>query len=121
MNLKTQNRTHPFYLVYIGKDGKIISNHLEPKNTLDLIRYLAKGKSRPDMDASNEFNRQTKEGKHMDEISALLQKAISSMIAAKEQSDIDSFFGSSTTTFLADSITGLNDFELVCFMVVLDK
>lgn len=121
MNLKTQNRIHPFYLVYIGEDGQIVSNHLEPKNILDLIRYLAKGKSAPDMDVSNEFNRQTKDGKQMDEISALLQQSISSMIAAKEQSDIDSFFGLGTTTFLADSISGLNDFELVCFMVVLEK
>lgn len=48
INIKNQNRLHPFYMVYVGNDGEIITNHLHPKETLDEMRHIAKGKSTPD-------------------------------------------------------------------------
>lgn len=44
INIKNQNRLHPFYMVYVGNDGEIITNHLQPKETLDEMRHIAKGK-----------------------------------------------------------------------------
>ena len=55
----------------------------------------------------------------MDKVSHLLENAIMSIIDAKEKKDIDSFFGSGQTTFLSGGFSGLDDFELICFMVVL--
>ena len=54
----------------------------------------------------------------MKKYSDLLGKAIDSVINLKEESDIDSFFGSGETTFMERGIKGLEDFELICFMVV---
>lgn len=120
INFENQNRLHPFYLVYIGEDGEVITNHLEPKTTLDIMRHLSRGKSNPDMDACQIFNRATKDGKDMASISQLLEETIASIISVKEESDIDSFFGSGQTTFLSSKISGLDDFELICFMVVIE-
>ena len=119
INIESKNRLHPFYLVYIGDNGEIISNHLEPKQTLDKLRHLCKGKNEPDMEICKIFNAKTNDGKNMTRISGLLEEAISSIINVSEQSDIDSFFDDGETTVLTTDISGLNDFELVDFIVVL--
>jgi len=119
INIKNQNRLHPFYMVYVGDDGNILCNHLEPKSLLDQMRFLSKGKNAPVLSVCQEFNRWTRDGKDMGRISEQLEQAISSIINVKEQSDIDSFFGSGQTTFLSSTISGLKDFELICFLVVL--
>ncbi len=119
INLENQNRLHPFYMVYIGEDGEIISNHLDPKATLDLMRLLARGKNLPDLKACKVFNKATNEGRNMKSISQLLEQAIGSIIEVKNEKDIDSFFGSGQTTFLSGDIKGLDDFELICFLAVI--
>lgn len=119
VDIKNQNRLHPFYMVYIGEDGEVVCNHLEPKATLDIMRHLSRGKNAPDMDVCHIFNHETNDGKKMDRVSSLLQQTISSIIRVKEESDLDSFFGDGQTTFLTGNISGLDDFELICFMVVI--
>ena len=119
INIENQNRLHPFYMVYVGMDGEVITNHLQPKDTLDVLRHVARGKSVPDMALCEVFNKETKNGRNMDKISHLLEDAIMSIIDAKSEGDIDSFFGGGQTTFLSGGFSGLDDFELICFMVVI--
>ena len=54
----------------------------------------------------------------MGEISELLSEAINSIIDAKEENDIDSLFKSGGTSALLSAVSGLDDFELICFFVV---
>lgn len=93
-------------------------SHLAPKNVLDAIRLLCKGKAEPDMPLCRAFNKETKDGKDMRAYSSLLGQAISSMMEAKAESDIDSLFRGGGTTALVNPIHGLDDFELICFLVV---
>ena len=118
VNIENQNRLHPFYIVYIADDGNVVSNHLEPKKTLDILRLLCKGKTEPITELCRQFNESTNDGKKMGKYSALLQETISSIIHVNEDSDIDSLFKSGGTTALRTNISGLNDFELICFVVV---
>jgi SNF2 family DNA or RNA helicase len=118
VNIDNQNRLHPFYMVYISDNGEVVCNHLEPKKMLDIMRYLCKGKVVPDDTLYKPFNTETKDGKDMRKYSKLLEDVISSIISVKEQSDIDSFFGDGETTALTNQISGLDDFELICFVVV---
>ena len=118
VNIKNQNRLHPFYMVYIKKDGEIQLNHLEAKKMLDNIRLLCKGKSEPNTELCALFNKETKNGKNMKQCSELLSKAIDSIIETKDMSDIDSLFHSGGTTINNFNIKGLDDFELICFFVV---
>lgn len=119
VNIENQNRLHPFYLVYVGRDGEVITNHLQPKDTLDIMRQLARGKSVPDKALCGAFNRETNNGRNMGRVSRLLEDAIMSIIDAKDEGDIDSFFSGGQTTFLSKGFSGLDDFELICFMVVI--
>lgn len=120
INIENQNYLHPFYMVFVGDDGDIICNHLQPKETLDVMRQVARGKKAPDLQACHAFNVETKDGRDMRHVSELLQDAIASIVSVKEESDIDSFFGSGQTSFLSANVSGLDDFELICFMVVVE-
>jgi hypothetical protein len=119
INLENQNRLHPFYMVYIADDGKVVSNHLEPKNTLDILRLLCRGKTEPIIELCRKFNEKTNDGRKMTKYSDLLQETISSIIDVNEDSDIDSLFKAGGTTALRTNIKGLDDFELICFVVVM--
>jgi SNF2 family DNA or RNA helicase len=118
VNIDNQNRIHPFYMVYIGVDGDIICDYLNPKQLLDDMRFLCRGKTEPIKDLCENFNARTKDGKDMSEVSELLTEAIHSIIAAKEENDIDSLFTAGGTSALINTVSGLDDFELICFLVV---
>ncbi len=121
VNINNQNRLHPFYMVYISNEGKVICDHLSPKTMLDKMRYLCKGKNEPYKDLCNKFNQETKDGKDMHKFSILLGNAISSIIEIKEESDIDSFLSGGHVSFIDATIKGLDDFELICFLVVKER
>lgn len=118
VNIDNQNRLHPFYMVYISNDGNVVCDHLSPKEMLDKMRYLCKGKNQPIPSLYRKFNRETRDGKDMREVSDLLGQSIASIIEMKEESDIDSFLGGGQVSFLTDTIKGLDDFELICFLVI---
>ena len=118
VNIDHKNRLHPFYMVYISEDKEVIVNHLSPKELLDRLRFLCKGKDAPDMDICREFNRVTRDGKNMQQYSDLLGDAISSIINVKEESDIDSFLSGVQGSLFTDKVKGLDDFELICFLIV---
>lgn len=118
VNIDDQNRIHPFYMVYIGNDGEVICDYLNPKKMLDNIRLLCRGKKEPIKDLCQLFNKETDDGKDMTEMSDLLNEAINSIIASKEENDIDSLFSAGGTSALMSKVSGLGDFELICFLVV---
>ena len=115
---RDSNHLHPFYVVYVGSDGQVVYTHLQPKPVLDAFRLLCKGKSEPMVELCRAFNKETKNGRDMRRPAKLLKDAIASIVDAKEESDIDSFFSGGITSFLEDDIEGLDDFELICFLVV---
>lgn len=118
VNIDNQNRLHPFYMVYISNDGEVICDHLSPKQMLDKMRLLCKGKTEPIPEVYRQFNKETRDGRDMSQLSKLLGQAIASIIEVKEESDIDSFLGGGQVSFLSNEIKGLDDFELICFLVV---
>ena len=118
VEINHQNRLHPFYMVYISNEGEVICDHLSPKEMLDKMRYLCKGRTEPIAELYRKFNKETGDGKNMKQVSNLLGQSISSIIEVKEESDIDSFLAGGQVSFLADTIKGLDDFELICFLVV---
>ena len=118
VNIDNQNRLHPFYMVYISDEGEVICDHLSPKQMLDKMRFLCKGKTEPIPEVYKQFNEETRDGKDMSKFSHLLNRAIASIIDVKDESDIDSFLAGGQVSFLTNKIKGLDDFELICFLVV---
>ena len=118
INEDNRNRIHPFYMVYIGADGEILCDYLNPKQMLDTIRYLCKGKTEPIKALCKQFNDETADGRNMSSVSELLNDAINSIIDVKEESDVDSLFSPGGTTLLSGGFSGLDDFELIAFLVI---
>ncbi len=101
-------------MVYIGSNGEVICNHLSPKKMLDKMRFICKGKTEPIPELYKQFNKETYDGRNMQEFSKHLGEAITSIIEVKE----DSFLGGNQVSFLTNEIKGLDDFELICFLVI---
>lgn len=118
INIDNQNRIHPFYMVYIGADGEIICDYLNPKKLLDTIRLLCRGKDEAITELCHKFNEETNDGRDMRAMSELLNEAIDSIIDIKEENDIESLFKTGGTSALLSEVSGIEDFELICFIVV---
>lgn len=118
VNVSQHNRLHPYYLVYINREGEVIHDHTEVKRLLDLVRSCCKGQAQPIPDACHLFNKETADGRKMQVYSDLLGKTIRSMIDIKEEKDLDSLFSGGKTSALVNTIAGLDDFELITFLVI---
>ena len=118
VNIDKKNLLHPFYMVYLSDDGEVICDHLHPKKLLDTLRLLCKDKKEYDRNLCALLSKETSDGRHMEHYSDLLQKAIDSMVRIKEESDIDSLFSLGETTALTNEIKGLDDFELITFLII---
>lgn len=118
INIDNQNRLHPFYMVYIADDGEVICNYLQPKSLLDLMRKLGKQNPEPNSELCKIFNQETQDGKNMGKYSKLLEETICSIIDVKDESDFESLFSTGESSYMKNTISGLDDFELICFLVV---
>lgn len=118
VNIDNQNRLYPFYMVYISDDGEVICNHLSPKQLLDKMRHLCKGKTEPIPSVYKPLNKETRDGKNMEKYSELLKAAVESIVEVKDESDIDSLFQPGETTLLSKKFSDINDFELVSFLII---
>ena len=118
VNVDERNRIHPFYMVYVAEDGSVVRNHLDPRKLLDAMRLLCRGKTEPIKDLCRAFNEETDDGRKMESVSALLGHAVESIVTVKEKSDWGSLYRPGGTSALLSEVSGLDDFELVCFLVV---
>ena len=113
-----QNRLHPFYMVYLSENGEVVCDHLSAKKLLDMMGRLCKSKTFPDKQLCKRFNTETKDGFDMKHYSEMLNKSIQTIINVKEESDVNSIFSYGGSSLGMNNIHGLDDFELICFVVV---
>ncbi|WP_129658118.1 helicase-related protein [Rothia uropygialis] len=120
-HLNRGNRLHPHYLVYLDEEGRMIGDHTEAKQLLDLIRAGCRTRDVPAWEVCRVFNDATRDGVEMGQYSHLLTEAIRSMIDVTEERDVDSLFSPGHTTALVQAIAGLDDFELIAFLAVVEE
>lgn len=121
VNIDRKNLLHPFYMVYLSDQGEVICDHLHPKQLLDAMRHACKNKTEHDPALCAVLNRETSDGRNMEHYSRLHQSAIGSIVAVKAESDIDSLFSLGETTALHGEIKGLDDFELITFLIIRNR
>ena len=121
VNIDNQNRLHPFYMVYVDMEGNVITDHLSPKKLLDKMRYLARDEEEPIPSVYKPFNKETRDGRNMKTYSSLLDNAIDSIIAKKSESDAKAFLSGGQISFINTLMKGLDDFELICFLVIKEE
>lgn len=117
VNPDRENPLHPFYMVHLGFDGSVVTDHLSPKKLLDTMRSACKRQAAPNKQLAAAFNKETRDGRKMDRYSELLQTAIRSIAKVKDESDNLAFLKGETPTFKT-GVRGLDDFELICFLVL---
>ena len=118
VNIGDKNRLHPYYLVYLDDAGNVVRNHMEVKAILDVLRTTCKHHSEPIADLCRAYNRETKDGYKMDKYSKLLDESIESILDVKEANDLDALFNSGSDVLFNSGIKGLDDFELITFVVI---
>lgn len=118
INIDRKNRLHPFYMVYISKESEVVIDHLDPKSMLDTMRHLCRGNATPILELCRKFNAETRDGQRMRVYSRLLGDAISSLIKVKENTDLFSFLDGDSGSLFGNDISGLDDFELICFLII---
>ena len=117
-NQEAATSLYPYYLVYVNSEGSIHIKNTQPKKILDLYKALCQGKKSPIENLVKSFNKKTKNGAYMTEYTDLLEKAVYDIKGVVEQKGIQSLFQIGQATFLDDTVSGLNDFELISFLVV---
>ena len=114
------NRLHPHYLVYLDDHGNVIADHTQVKHLLDVVRAGCRPYDQPVIEATRVFNAATSEGTEMGMYSELLTAAIRSMIDVTDERDLESLFTDGPTTALTQAIGGVDDFELIAFIAIVD-
>lgn len=109
---------YPYFLVYVGENGEIHIKNTNPKKILDLYKVLCEGKTKPIERLVKQFNKETKNGNKMKKYTELLEKAVFDIKGVVEQKGIQSLFQIGQATLFENTVTGLNDFELISFLVI---
>lgn len=111
----------PHYVVHVGDDGAVLLPFTQAKQVLDRLKRLCIGCDLPDAGACDRFDKMTKNGKDMSAAQELLGKAVASIVGKKEERAIASLFTPGGTHAMKGEFQGINDFEVVAFLVVLPE
>jgi SNF2 family DNA or RNA helicase len=109
----------PHYLVHVGDDGAVRLPFTQAKTVLDRLKRLCADRDVPDSAAYERFARATRDGADMAAARRLLASAVASVAGRKEESAVASLFSPGGTHALAGEFAGIDDFEVVSFLVVL--
>ena len=111
----------PHYVVHVGDDGTVLLPFTQVKQLLDRIKRLTIGRDLPDAGACDHFDKATRSGKDMSAAQDLLATAVASVVGKKEERAIASLFTPGGTHAMKGEFQGINDFEVVAFLVVLPE
>ena len=111
----------PHYLVHIGDDGAVLLPFNQAKQVIDRLKKLCIGRDLPDAEACASFDKTTRDGKEMNDVQDLLAKAVASIVGKKEERAVASLFTPGGTHAQKGEFQGINDFEVVAFLVILPE
>ncbi len=111
----------PHYLVHVGEDGGVLLSFTQVKQVLDRLKKLCSGRDLPDAEACARFDRATRDGENMAETQKRLGAAIASILGKKQERAVASLFTPGGTHAKKGEFQGINDFEVVAFLVVLPE
>lgn len=112
------NSMYPYYMVYAYDDGTVRFSYIHTKKILDFYKKLCSGNTEGLKDIIEIFNGETNDGKNMDKYSTLLEDAINNIIGKKEEKGVASLFSKGGTTIQKNLFTGIDDFELITFLII---
>ena len=111
----------PFFLVYVDDSGDVLLNFQCTKKILDYFKKMSVGRSQIDDDALNYFNSLTRNASDMSHYQTLLAKAVTAITGKAEEKGVESLFQRGGTTLTKDSFQGIDDFEVVSYLIIKQK
>ncbi|MDR4516158.1 MAG: SNF2-related protein [Nitrosomonas sp.] len=108
----------PYYLVYVTEAGQIKYNFVQAKKILDILKKQGLGWHRPNTKALNSFRDATRDGKDMAQYRHALELAVGSIIGKAEEKGVESLFSRGGTVLTKDSFKGIEDFEVVSYLII---
>ena len=109
----------PHYLVHVGEEGAVLLPFTQLKQILDRLKRLCLGRDSPDAGACDRFDKATRQGENMLVAQHALAAAVASIVGKSEKRAVASLFSPGGTHAMASEFAGINDFEVVAFLVVL--
>ena len=109
----------PYYLVWVPESGEVQVNLSQAKKVLDLFKKLSLGHGQISDKATAQFNAITRGGADMSKYQALLAKAVAAITGKAEEKGVESLFQRGGTVLSKDTFKGIDDFEVIAFLVVL--
>jgi SNF2 family DNA or RNA helicase len=111
----------PHYLVHVGEDGTVVLPYVQARQILDRLKRLTLGRDLPDAGALARFDRDTRQGADMRGPQRLLATAVASVVGKTEERAVASLFTPGGTHAIKGEFAGINDFEVVAYLVVLSE
>ena len=111
----------PHYLVHVGDDGSVLLSFTQAKQVLDRLKRLCAGRDAAGGRACARFDQSTRDGESMASIQRLLSSGVASIAGKKEERAVASLFSPGGTFAKKGEFAGINDFEVVAFLVVLPE
>ena len=108
----------PYYLTYVTDDGLVKLTFTQSKKILDVLKKQGLSNRKPDAAAMERMSATTRNGRDMSHYRKLLEAVVSSVIGKSEEKGVESLFSRGGTNLTKDSFQGLEDFEVVSYMIV---
>ena len=83
------------------------------------LKKLCIGRDLPDAEACQRFDKTTRMGRDMEPYQKLLARAVSSIVGKSQERAVASLFSPGGTHAMKGEFAGINDFEVVAFVVIL--
>ena len=93
--------------------------YTQAKQVLDRLKKLCIGRDLPDAEACQRFDKATRMGRDMEPYQKLLARAVSSIVGKSQERAVASLFSPGGTHAMKGEFAGINDFEVVGFVVIL--
>jgi hypothetical protein len=108
----------PYYLVHVGSSGEVILPYPQAKRILDNLKRVCIGRELPDAKAWSTFDKMTRNGEWMEPAQVALAAAVASILGKSEERAVASLFAPGGTQAIGGEFFGVNDFEVLAFLIV---
>ena len=109
----------PYYLVFVGDDGRIQLNFNQPKQILDVLKKECISRKLPQTEAIAKFNLRTRDGNNMLHYQNLLNKAVEAVVGKQQEQGVQTLFQRGGIRLTSDANRYSDDFEVVAFIALM--
>ena len=111
----------PHFVVHVSDEGEALLPYTRAKQVLDRLKKVSVGRDLPDAQACGRLDKSTRFGRDMEPYQKLLARAVASIAGKSEERAVASLFSPGGTHALKGEFAGINDFEVVAFLVILPE